>query len=274
MPRGHCGTSQHGGNCAADQSGSWPLDLSEIGSWSDAHAACQRRCRQCPRCLTISYSLRHADCSWFASCELSSLSQVVDGFRSSDADSAAKEKAVEPLRVGGFAAGCWSSQSQSTEEELLYRWVFRGRRGGTYVEIGANDGRRYSNTLALHTCHGWHGLLVEASPRSASAMFAFAKRERPGDVAMSGGVCAPPQTTMRFVESRREAYSTIGASPDFVSEALKKKWQWRWERDIKNVSCWPMSHYLARSRLRHVDFFSLDVEGAELEAHWPHNLRC
>ena len=31
------------------------------------------RCRQCARCSTVSYSLEHDDCSWFASCNISSL---------------------------------------------------------------------------------------------------------------------------------------------------------------------------------------------------------
>ena len=35
--------------------------------------------------------------------------------------------------------------------------------GGTYVEIGALDGHRFSNTRVLSKCHGWRGLLVEAN---------------------------------------------------------------------------------------------------------------
>ena len=35
---------------------------------------------------------------------------------------------------------------------------------GYYVELGANDGLRQSNTYLLQSCYGWKGLLIEPSP--------------------------------------------------------------------------------------------------------------
>ena len=38
------------------------------------------------------------------------------------------------------------------------------KRGGFYVECGAFDGERSSNTLSLERERGWSGLLVEMDP--------------------------------------------------------------------------------------------------------------
>lgn len=38
--------------------------------------------------------------------------------------------------------------------------------GGFYVELGANDGRRQSNTLHFELFKGWRGVLIEAVPHN------------------------------------------------------------------------------------------------------------
>jgi len=51
--------------------------------------------------------------------------------------------------------------SQGNEEAFIVEW-FDGRRG-RFLDIGASDGIRYSNTRRLFEL-GWHGVLVEPSP--------------------------------------------------------------------------------------------------------------
>ena len=58
---------------------------------------------------------------------------------------------------------CQPSQSQWGEEKWLLEHFFAEKRNGVYVELGAVDGVRFSNTLALHTCRDWTGVLVEAN---------------------------------------------------------------------------------------------------------------
>ena len=50
---------------------------------------------------------------------------------------------------------CQNSQSQFGEERALFDTVLGRRTKGTYVEIGAHDGLRFSNTLMLHTWLVW-----------------------------------------------------------------------------------------------------------------------
>jgi FkbM family methyltransferase len=46
-------------------------------------------------------------------------------------------------------------------EEWIVRDFFADRRGGVFVDVGANDYRRFSNTYYLETALGWSGLAVE-----------------------------------------------------------------------------------------------------------------
>ena len=41
-----------------------------------------------------------------------------------------------------------------------------GGRPGTFVELGAYDGITGSQSYLLEHCYGWHGVLIEASPRN------------------------------------------------------------------------------------------------------------
>ena len=79
LQSGYCGVTKLGGDCSAGRSGAWrlcpvaddfQLDQKSVPrrSLSSALTACLARCRNCPRCRYVSFSVKHADCSWFASC--------------------------------------------------------------------------------------------------------------------------------------------------------------------------------------------------------------
>ena len=52
---------------------------------------------------------------------------------------------------------------QNGEDAAIFAHFFQERRGdGVYVEVGAYDGRTYSNSLFFEVALGWSGVLVEA----------------------------------------------------------------------------------------------------------------
>ena len=71
---GTCGTTVgwNEGNCEYGESGNFYSprlrQALQSGSLIDAVEACLQRCRRCKRCRHVSISMRHTDCSWFASC--------------------------------------------------------------------------------------------------------------------------------------------------------------------------------------------------------------
>lgn len=53
------------------------------------------------------------------------------------------------------------ARNSFNEEEWVIRDFFKDRRGGVFVDVGANDYKRYSNTFYLETVLGWSGVAIE-----------------------------------------------------------------------------------------------------------------
>ena len=51
-----------------------------------------------------------------------------------------------------------------------YQHFFQGVHGGTFVEMGALEGFRFSNTYSFEKVLGWNGVLIEANPESCRAL--------------------------------------------------------------------------------------------------------
>jgi FkbM family methyltransferase len=54
--------------------------------------------------------------------------------------------------------------SQIGQDEYYINNIANGRRGGFFLDIGANDGRFGSNTAALEYNYNWTGICIEANP--------------------------------------------------------------------------------------------------------------
>eukprot|EP00577_Skeletonema_sp_RCC1716_P017278 CAMPEP_0113381712 /NCGR_PEP_ID=MMETSP0013_2-20120614/5449_1 /TAXON_ID=2843 ORGANISM="Skeletonema costatum, Strain 1716" /NCGR_SAMPLE_ID=MMETSP0013_2 /ASSEMBLY_ACC=CAM_ASM_000158 /LENGTH=287 /DNA_ID=CAMNT_0000264159 /DNA_START=135 /DNA_END=999 /DNA_ORIENTATION=- /assembly_acc=CAM_ASM_000158 len=147
-------------------------------------------------------------------------------------------------------------KSQSREDRALERW-FKDICHGTYMEIGGLDGVRFSNSYVYNKGLNWTGVLVEASPRNYQQLV----RNRPNEIAnVHAGVC---ENGFALDES----HLAVGGFQEFADPEFQKRW-WS-EGQIQNaqvIKC----HTLEQILLDKVgpgfyfDFFSLDVEGAEL----------
>ena len=65
---GYCAATGWGaGNCSSELMGSWP-----IGPHLRSMGHCIARCRKCLNCAYVSFSVAplHAECSWYARCDL------------------------------------------------------------------------------------------------------------------------------------------------------------------------------------------------------------
>ena len=99
-----------------------------------------------------------------------------------------------------------TSRSQSREDIILLPTLLSLAglgKPGVFVELGANDGVTFSNTLALEACLGWRGLLIEANPanygqlatsgRAASVQYGAVCADAAGstiNVSLGGGLAA------------------------------------------------------------------------------------
>ncbi|CAL4136854.1 unnamed protein product, partial [Meganyctiphanes norvegica] len=121
-------------------------------------------------------------------------------------------------------------------------------RNGFFVECGALDGEHLSNTLAFERKYGWNGLLVEATPQVYKNLL---KKERK---AWSIDACLSlkqyPITVM---------FDTGHYGNDRIKSGNSMK------KGYAEVQCLPLYSILAALNTSTVDYFSLDIEGDELE---------
>lgn len=126
--------------------------------------------------------------------------------------------------------------------------------GGTFVEIGAFQGKKWSNTYWLEKCLGWTGLLIEGDPSNHKECV----RTR-GDC-LHSAVCAQKEGgTVTFVSGGPTA-----GQPDAFPEAFAKKFHPDMDKKPHfQVPCRPFADILADNDVKEIDVWSLDVENAE-----------
>lgn len=152
-------------------------------------------------------------------------------------------------------------RSQHGEEAWLWQecgW----RRGGVFVEIGAYDGLRLSNS-AFFEAIGWTGLLVEADPALAEAC----RRNRPGSRVIEAALSSEDGGTVTFAKVEGGGgVDTLG----FIEEAGDEAHRRRVARsggqiESVTVSRRSLDSVLEETGCTQVDWMSIDVEGAELD---------
>ena len=152
------------------------------------------------------------------------------------------------------AAQC--SGSLGEEQFVLHRY-FGGRgsavhRGGTFFELGAFDGWKESNTLHLEECLGWSGILMDGQP----AHLGWMRANRPASLSLGLAVC--PEHGLVNYSSQRA--TTAGILP-YMGTAVRQRFKVD-GAGVEAAPCGPLGPWLALLGMRHIDFFSLDVQGA------------
>lgn len=140
-------------------------------------------------------------------------------------------------------------------------------KNGFYVELGANDGVSYSNTLFLERHLNWKGVLIEPSP----LLFEKLQKNRGSKNFLSNSACVSfkyeqPTVELLFSDLMTTALnieSDILFPYDHVN-AGQKFWRGRAYKFLARASTLQGILNAAKAP-KHIDFLSLDVEGVELE---------
>lgn len=156
--------------------------------------------------------------------------------------------------------------SQNDEEKHILTKI-GNKTNGTFLDIGAFDGRWASNTLALVE-RGWGGICVEGSPFSFSKLF-MEHLNRPNILLLNAIVThdeVGQDRIVRFWESPNSAASTI-------NQQNYDKWKDRIqscghgsfkEMFIPKVSLREVLDW-AKTAYKTIDFVSIDVEGGSTD---------
>jgi FkbM family methyltransferase len=119
---------------------------------------------------------------------------------------------------------------------------------GFFIEVGANDGITQSNTLLLEQTKNWKGILIEPSTN----VFEKCVKNRPNSKCYNCALVAEESTI--FIKG--DFFGSLMSSVD--GGRLNSK-------NLVYVKSRTLTSILDECNINKIDFFSLDVEGYELD---------
>ena len=137
------------------------------------------------------------------------------------------------------------------EEEWLIRDYFQDRRGGVFVDVGANHYQKTSKTYYLESELGWSGLAVEPQ-REFAADYA---RHRPRTKFLPFFVSDASNATAHLYMVHRS--STVASS----NEAFVRQFTPTGNVDeVREVPTITLTDLLDAEGIRQIDFLNIDIE--------------
>lgn len=163
----------------------------------------------------------------------------------------------EPVRKKFLQEQEFANLSYSQEgEDLILNRFLENRAPGFYIDIGAHHPKRFSNTYNFYK-KGWRGINIDAMPGSMDAF----NIERPKDINLEIAI-GEEEIELNYFNFKEKALNTF-------SEVLANQYKLGgWElNNVISIKTYPLNkileEYLPINKT--IDFFSIDVEGFELE---------
>ena len=143
--------------------------------------------------------------------------------------------------------------SQQNEDKYLYSFFNLDKtKNGTYLEIGAYDGKLFSNTLSLNKINNFVGILIEPQ----DVYFKKLKINRPNDYLYNCVITNSTSNEVIFIGENLEAGVFNSISTDLNRYPKWKKISLE-NRMLKDI--------IKDSKFQYLDIVSIDTEGSELE---------
>lgn len=155
--------------------------------------------------------------------------------------------------------------SQMGEDRYVDTKVFEGMSGGIFVDIGAHDGKTFSNTYFFEKFRQWNGICIEPLPT------AFAKLKKNRSAKAIQAVISKTRGQEEFIEvsgtDNADMFSGLARSfdarqLDTVKKEVKKR---NGVLRTTTVQSYPLAEIFRKHNITHVDYCSIDTEGSELE---------
>ena len=152
--------------------------------------------------------------------------------------------------------------SLNGEDLWLYKNIFRNTRNATFVEMGGYHPFRGSNSWYFEKCMGWTGLIVEPQAELRKP-FEHSKRK----ARIDSSCISEHVQTVDFLSTKQGsgAGGVVNNRGNHVKGFLKI-FDPEAQTEHKLMTCVPMQQVFDSHGLTHVDYFSLDCEGCELNA--------
>ncbi|XP_014297568.2 protein Star, partial [Microplitis demolitor] len=147
----------------------------------------------------------------------------------------------------------------SMGQSQVIKKIFGYKKNGFFIECGAYDGETRSNTLNLERYYNWTGLLIEADPINFRKMIDKKRRAYLSPTCLS---LKPYPMNTSFLMA-----NNIGRihQPNELTSKIENTKDVAHNGKHVDVQCFPLASYIMALNITSVDYFSLDVEGSEME---------
>lgn len=179
------------------------------------------------------------------------------------------EKRLLQNPKGRKDSGDWSQDGQS----LYIDQLLNGKENGFYVEVGADDGENYSNSLFFEVFRQWSGILIEPNQESFAKMIQLNRKALHLNSCISSTNLSEPFT---FVINPFDGHNTnfLGGISEYLEITQDGIMQAKYEQHFANgdmyqplvqtIRCTPLVD-LIPEHIKVIDYLSLDTEGSELQ---------
>lgn len=153
--------------------------------------------------------------------------------------------------------------SQFKQDWYLDNKVFNKKEGGTFIDIGANDGISLSNSYFFEKNRGWNGICIEPLPDTFQKLLSNRK-------CTLVNACISPEEGFKD-------FLSISGSSEMLSGLIDKYDQRHIDRieaeieynggskSIIKVPCFTLKSILEQNNIEIIDYCSIDTEGGEFE---------
>src|SRR5262245_42403174 len=140
------------------------------------------------------------------------------------------------------------------DEELIIRHFFDDQRGGIFLDVGCWDWKDGSTTLYLEEKLGWSGIGVDAQPHLREGY----EKHRPHTKFMNYIVTDRSHTTEKLY---------VAGQVSSINEKHIEQFGAQWDQPVPiEVPTITLDDLLLQHGVEHIDFLSMDIEGAEPKA--------
>ncbi len=136
--------------------------------------------------------------------------------------------------------------------------ILKYKENGFFVECGAANGEILSNTIYLERKRGWTGLLIEANNKFYRQLLTKHRK------AYSSNVCLSTRNSSEIV-SFRPVGLVGGLDGQMNDNHLKGLIKYPEYKHKVDVQCFNLYSLMLAIGHTHIDYFSLDIEGPELD---------
>ncbi len=154
--------------------------------------------------------------------------------------------------------------SQDGQDKYLETNIFKGYKNGFYVDVGAHDGISINNTLYFEKNNNWTGINIEPIKK----VFEKLVINRPTNINLNCAVCNNDGET-DFLCNIGYTEMISGIKDNFDKRHFDRLQSENQEMgsttEVIKVKTKKLETILDENNIKHINYLSIDVEGAEFE---------